>query len=469
MGRRFSTPLTMAAPGFGAAIPSMTTFHDGRALQAALGEGRVTRADSLAALRTAIVQQGPHFRIFSDTRLDAARQEAVVSDVRRGTSLSSGVDGLALTIKGNIPRHGLAWTEGSRLFADRRAATSAAAVERLEAAGAITIGSTTMTELAMYAPDNPFEPIAVNPWTPQRTAGGSSSGAGVAAALGLGDIHLGTDSGGSIRNPALHCGVVGFKPSLGRWPLGGVPCYAPSLDTLGLAARSLADVIEVDAILGPREFVTEANDIRCVVPQRLVEAVSDRATLALFEQAVAVIAAAITVETMDLDGWTAAERAAGTISQAEAARAIRAVDRGRLDRRLARRLELGDGIADADVDTARATCAAFAASLSDRLGGRAILLTPTWPFRAPSVHQSWTVVQGRRVPVDPSRNVFVRAANAAGAPAVTLPAGWYPGMVPFGIQLIAAPGADPMLLDASRKIEDLIGQFMSDRRGGKVP
>lgn len=457
-----------AAPKPGAAILS-PLFDDGRALQAAIGAGRVTRADHLSALRSDIIQLDPHFRVFSDLRLDAAWQEAAIADAERGGAPCSGVDGLALTVKGNIPRRGLAWTEGSRLFAGRHAAASAIAVERLEAAGALTIGSTTMTELAMYAPDNPFEPIAVNPWAARRTAGGSSSGAGVAAALRLGHVHLGTDSGGSIRNPALHCGVVGFKPSFGRWPLDGVPCYAPSLDTLGLAACSLADAIEVDAILGSPESGPAVSDVRCVVPQRLIEAVSDRATLALFERAVTTIATAIPVETIDLDGWEVAERAAGLISQAETARATRTIDRSYLAPMLAERLARGDAIADADVDAARATCAAFAAALSARLGDQLILVTPTWPFRAPIVHQSWTLVQNRRVPVDPSRNVFVRAANAAGAPAVTLPTGWYPGIVPFGIQIIAAPGADSMLLDACRKVEKLIGSFISARRDEKVP
>lgn len=463
MTEHFGTTFMTAAPEPGAASPSDAHLCDGQALQAAIGSGRTTRADSLKVLRTAILRQGPHFRVFSDLRLDAARRDAARADADRGTRLSSGVDGLALTIKGNIPYFGLLWTEGSGLFAERRAEAGAAAVERLEAAGAVTIGSTTMTELAMYAPDNPFEPVAVNPWAPRRTPGGSSSGAGVAAALGLGHIHLGTDSGGSIRNPALHCGVVGFKPSMDRWPLEGVPCYAPSLDTLGLAARSVADAIAVDTVLHPDENEVEASNTRWLVPLRLVEAACDRATLKLFERAVAAVATAIPVEAIDLDGWTAAERAAGIVSQAETAYATRMLDRNRLNPRLAERLERGDGISETELDAARATCTAFAAYLSERLGADGILLTPTWPFRAPLIHQKSTVVQGRRVPVDPSRNVFVRAANAAGAPAVTLPAGWYPGMVPFGIQAMAIAGADAALLNACRRIEKLVGCFMADR------
>src|SRR3546814_16929183 len=81
--------------------------------------------------------------------------------------------------------------------------------------------------------------MGLNPWNVQRTAGGSSTGAGVAAALDLADINIGTDAGGSIRNPAIHCGAVGFMPRVGGISSRGKPNYAPRSGAVGLVARSV--------------------------------------------------------------------------------------------------------------------------------------------------------------------------------------------------------------------------------------
>lgn len=460
-------PCNREAPTAGASC--LRRLHDGRALQQALASGAATRAGTIAALRARAVRLADHFHVFSGLRFDAALAEAARADRERGTRLTSDLDGLALTIKGNIPRQGLAWTEGSRLFAGRRARETALAVQRLEAAGAITIGCTTLTELAMYSPDNPFEPVAINPHAPRRTGGGSSSGAGAAAALALGHIHLGTDSGGSIRNPALHCGVAGFKPSHGRWPLDGLPCHVPSLDTLGVIATSVADIVAVDALLAPGNAPARPVVPRLAVPRSLVVNGSDRVTIGLFETALRQISARMPVGEVEIDGWREADAAAGTVSLGEASRAHRNVPRELLDPRLAARLDRGLAIPDREIEAARHVCASFAATLAEALGDDGVLVTPTWPFRAPLIHQVRTILQGRRVPIDPTRNLFVRAANAAGAPAITLPAGFYPGRVPFGVQLMAAPGRDTMLLETARKIADGLVALSDNGAEGWIP
>lgn len=430
--------------------PFARALEDGRAIQDAIAEGRTTRAERLDVRRVRAL--GARYRVFSALRLEEARRELSHADHAVGRRLRSPVDGLLVTIKGNIPRRGMPWTEGSRAFRDRIAQETAPALARLEDAGAATIGCTTLTELAMYAPDNPFEPLALNPWAPQRTPGGSSAGAGVAAALGLAEINLGTDAGGSIRNPAIHCAVVGFKPSPERWSLDGVARYAPDLDTLGVACRSMEDVIAADAIVAGAGAPVPGGAVRLRVPEHLLP-LCDLWTRRLFDAALERLSeTGIAIEPLASESWLDGEAAAGVLSRFHGARRVDRDTRGRLSGRLAERLAIADAIEEREADAAYAACAALRRELSTRLGPGDVVVTPGWPFRAPRIHQTRVVVGGKRVPVDPTRNVFVRAANAARAPALVLPAGFYPGCVPFGLQLMAEEGADARLLEAGRTI-----------------
>ena len=111
----------------------------------------------------------------------------------------------------------------------------------LKAAGAVIVGKTTTTEFGWKSPgDCPLHGITRNPWNPDYTTGGSSSGAGAAGAAGFGPLHIGTDAGGSIRIPAAWCGLVGLKPSYGRVPQWPASAFA-SVACLGPMTRSVRD------------------------------------------------------------------------------------------------------------------------------------------------------------------------------------------------------------------------------------
>ena len=165
---------------------------------------------------------------------------------RRGEPLGL-LDGVPATIKdlvltrGWIARRGSHTTEGHP-----PAAADAPATARLREAGAVLLGSTTTPEFGWKGvTDNPLGHVARNPWDIARTPGGSSGGAAVAAALGMGALHVGTDGGGSIRIPASFCGIVGLKPTFGRvpaWPLspfGTVAHLGPMTRTVEDAALML--------------------------------------------------------------------------------------------------------------------------------------------------------------------------------------------------------------------------------------
>lgn len=361
--------------------------------------------------------------------------------------------GVTLAVKGNIPVAGLPWTEGSAVFATRIATTDAACVARLKAAGAVVVGMTTLSEMAMYAPDNAAEPMGLNPFDVTRTAGGSSTGSGVAVALGQAVLGLGTDSGGSVRNPALHGGVVGFKPSLHAWDYAGVTQPAPSLDTLGLIARDVATLARGAAVLGTP--LGSARP-RLLVPTHLVETSADAATRALFAAALdRCREAGIETIEAEIPLWREADAACGVISLAEGGAWLdRLPADAPIGPRVVARRAAWRALDPAVVAEARAICAAFTDALRDALRDATAIATPGWPFAAPPIEAETVEMDGTPIPLDPARSIFVRTANAAGAPAITLPAGLYAReRVPFGLHLLAAPGADAALLALAALVE----------------
>ena len=169
-----------------------------------------------------------------------------------------------VAIKDNIDVAGCPTTCQSRLFADNPVALKDAdVVARLREAGAIIIGKLAMEEFAIgdQPPDSPW-PATRNPWDLDRTPGGSSCGAGAAVAAGLVPIAIGTDTGGSIRNPAALCGVVGMKPTYGYLPLGGIFPLATSLDHVGVITRTVAENVVALQALSGQPIQQQTEDIR---------------------------------------------------------------------------------------------------------------------------------------------------------------------------------------------------------------
>lgn len=181
--------------------------------------------------------------------------------------------GLTIGIKANIMVEGLPWTGGMEIYRDRIATRDAEVVARLRGAGATILGSLNMDEAALGAKtDNPWFGATQNPHRPGFTAGGSSGGSGAAAAAGLCDAALGTDTMGSIRIPAAYCGVYGFKPAHEAVPQDGLELTEPSLDTIGPLARDL-DTLELVAHIisdfgsrgwqGPVATLAKSGGVEC--------------------------------------------------------------------------------------------------------------------------------------------------------------------------------------------------------------
>jgi aspartyl-tRNA(Asn)/glutamyl-tRNA(Gln) amidotransferase subunit A len=172
------------------------------------------------------------------------------------------LDGVPVTLKENIATAGVAVPLGTAARDPVPAAEDAPAAARLREAGAVLIGKTTMPDYGMLTSGlSSFHRLARNPWNTAYTPGGSSAGAGAAAAAGYGPLHLGTDIGGSVRLPAGWCGVVGLKPSFGRVPVDP-PYYGR---VIGPLTRTVADCALVMGVIA----APDARDAMSLPPSRL--------------------------------------------------------------------------------------------------------------------------------------------------------------------------------------------------------
>ncbi len=195
----------------------------------------------------------PRVRSYVTVTADQAVDQARRADESISRGEAGPLTGVPLGIKDVICTRGIRTTCGSRMLETFSPPYNAAVMEKLEAQGAVTLGKLNMDEFAMgSSTENSAYFQTRNPWDLERIPGGSSGGSAASVAAGLCAASLGSDTGGSIRQPASHCGVVGMKPTYGRISRFGLVAFASSLDQIGPLTRSVKDcAILLEAVSGP--------------------------------------------------------------------------------------------------------------------------------------------------------------------------------------------------------------------------
>lgn len=394
-----------------------------------------------------IAEREPLVKAWAWLDATAARRSAQSLPARQH---SQSLYGVPVGIKDIIDTADMPTSYGSALYSEHRPATDAVVVARLRAAGAIIMGKTVTTEFAYVHPGPTHNPHHLD-----HTPGGSSSGSAAAVADGMVPLALGSQTGGSTIRPSAYCGVVGFKPSFAAVNMEGVRPLAPSMDAIGIHARSVADVALVyPVIAGLRQ--PPANNSKTPIQSRLrigyfpgphaAEAHAD-ARDALERAASQMTASGMDVVPVDLPLHLFAELGAANriIMAYEAARVAGGdYDRGReiLGPSTRELIETGRGTTAKDYGQAREltmTCRKVFAQMMCRVN---MLLTFSAPGEAP------------RQCDGTGSSIFNRAWTTIGAPCLTLPFGYGSShTLPLGIQLVSACGGDSALLEGGARVE----------------
>ncbi|MFB9831417.1 amidase [Actinoallomurus acaciae] len=335
-------------------------------------------------------------------------------------------------------------------------------VRRLRAAGAVIVAKTNLEQLSFGATtQNPTWGSCRNPWDRSRIPGGSSGGSAVAVAAGLVDAALGTDTGGSLRNPASFCGVGTLRPSHGLVPVDGVTPLSPSLDVVGPMARRVTDLRRLLAALTglpalaaeePRDGLT-LDGLTVGVPATYFLDDLEPDVARGFEDVLLLLRGhGARLRTVTLPGVADVPDAMSALQNAEAARTLRDYwDDPRLTNGIRDRMLLGRSVTAEEERLASRVTDAWRQTVNSTFEQVTAVITPATPFTAPPVAAGDLVALSRRI------NRFTGCWSPAGTPALGLPVTPADNGLPVGAQLIGAVGSDWRLLAIGAAIQAVSG------------
>jgi indoleacetamide hydrolase len=427
-------------------------------------------------------RSGPALNAFSSLPGDLILAEAKSSDEFRRNSGSTGLlCGLPIAIKDNINVAHQPTSAGTPGLRNHYPARDAPVVGALRAAGAIVFGRTNMHELAygLTSNNSAYGPVR-NPFDLERVAGGSSGGSAAAVAAHMVPCALGTDTGGSVRVPAAFCGLVGFRPTHGRYCGKGIVPISHSRDTVGPITRNVEDIILLDQVLSGQRYIAPATllkDLRIGVPRTYFFSDSSPEVAKIIEDALAQLQTlgVILIEA-DIEGLADCNPQVGRpISSGEVLSDLPAYLK-----------EFAPGIAIEDVvgqvaspdvgeiierqfdpQNRQQILAAYELAISSSRPKLAqnyaqyfidhqldAIALPTALVAAPPIGEDETIeLNGRRVPTAPTLVHNTGPSSIIGLPGLTLPVGMSASGLPVGLELDAPAGHDIQLLSIGLAVE----------------
>jgi len=380
-----------------------------------------------------------------------ALDEATAVDRR---SLSGPLAGLTVAVKDNMDVEGTVRTDGLGPPFAPLALGDCLAVQRLRAAGAVVVAKANLEQLSFGATtQNPTFGACRNPWDRTRIPGGSSGGSAVAVAAGMVDAALGTDTGGSLRNPASFCGVSTLRPTHGLVPTAGVTPLSPSMDVVGPLARSVRAIRDLlNALAGHRGRSTNPSllGLRVGVPETYFLEDLDADVAHSFDEFLRLLhQSGARISSVAMPSVREAVEAMPVLQNSEAAESLRNYwDDARLSEGIRERLNLGRSATRDDLEDATRVAASWRRAVAQAFEQVSVLATPTTPFVAPPIASNNLVQLSRRI------NRLTGCWSLVGTPALVIPLQRSRQGLPIGGQLIAARGADWHLLSIGTEIQD---------------
>ena len=463
-----------------------------------VASGDLSAAELIEATLDAITEQDENLGAFLAVYGKQARQRAQQidsdADLRRQP-----LAGVPIAVKDNLCVSGCQTTAGSRILEPFSPPYTATVIERLESAGAVLIGKTNLDEFAMgSSTENSAFRRTTNPWDISRVPGGSSGGSAAAVASGVVAGALGSDTGGSIRQPAAFCGVVGLKPTYGRVSRYGLIAFASSLDQIGPLTRTVEDAALILSVVAgddskdsttlpdpvpafQNDLESDASGLKIGVPEAWLGTGVDpnikrevTAVLAELE------AAGAQLRPIELPHEEFAVATYYVIATAEASSNLARYDgvrygfraesndladmyantrSGGFGNEVKRRILLGTFVLSAgyyDAYYGRAQCirTLLCKDFNQAFADVDILVGPTTPSTA------FAIGEKADNPLEMYlSDVFTVTANLAGLPGISVPCGQDDSGLPVGLQIIGPALGETKVLKAARLIEQLRGPF----------
>ncbi|MGJ5675048.1 MAG: AtzE family amidohydrolase [Nostochopsis sp.] len=445
---------------------------DAVSIAVAVREGKVSAVEVTQAALQRIAARDRELNCFTTVTADAALADAERIDHEIAQGKDPGLlAGVPFAVKNLFDIVGIITLAGAKINAENPPATQdATAVARLKQAGGVLVGALNMDEYAYgFVTENSHYGATHNPHDLERVAGGSSGGSAAAVAAGLVPLTLGSDTNGSIRVPAALCGVFGLKPTYGRLSRAGVALFSSSFDHIGPFARSVQDIaIAFDVLQGEDERDLVCTKRPPVETRNLLLQDIDGIKIA--------IAADYFRKGANPEALTAVQKVADalcvseyvTIPEADRARAaafvITACEGANLHLEKLRQRPQDFDPATRDRFLAGALIPShwyiqaqrFRKWFRDRVREIFekvdIIIAPTTPISAPLIGQQTMILDGEEILVRPHLGLFTQPLSFIGLPVLSIPIK-HVNALPFGVQLIAAPHQEALILQVASVLE----------------